>query len=70
MGVEADFAPVFKTLVNDLKTLERLPFGKFCDRLHNKAKYNQIARGLFKNITNVFLNTRRIPANQYDVGIL
>jgi hypothetical protein len=51
MGVEADFASVFKTLVNDLKTLGRLPFGKFCDRLHNKPKDNQVARGLFKYIT-------------------
>ena len=50
MGVEADLASAFKTLVNDLKTLGRLPFGDFCNRLHNKARYNYVARGLFKYI--------------------
>ncbi|KAI0480015.1 hypothetical protein F4859DRAFT_530101 [Xylaria cf. heliscus] len=50
MGVEEDFAPVFKTLVNDLKILGRLPFGDFCNRIHNKTRYNYAARGLFKYI--------------------
>ncbi|KAI0886716.1 uncharacterized protein GGS22DRAFT_116844 [Annulohypoxylon maeteangense] len=50
MGDSADFASIFKTLVNDMKTLERLPIGDFCNRLHNKSRYNYNVRGLFKYI--------------------